>query len=234
MGFRIVGACWGPEKTGKSTLGLSFPSPIHYINYDYGIEDLLGRYPEKEIIVHNIGAENPFDLAALLGETPKAPLMKKVLVTYRDAIKQAAEVGGSVIVDTFGQMRQTISDGTIEEVLEKRVGTKSEGQVFPFDYSKSNAITSEVIRMAYKVENVNLFLIHRAAPVYNSAGQDTGAIKMQGWHEVPAAVAVTLRTFRDPKGEFKMRIESCRKDGSLAGTEYGNPSYETLRLLLED
>jgi len=234
MAFRLISAVWGPEKSGKTHFALTFPEPIHFLNYDYGLEDLMSQFPGKRIIPHNIGEDDPYSLDNLLGESPKVPMMKKVLTIYRDSMREAGKEGGTVVVDTFGQMRQTISDGTLAEIIEKRIGTKTEGMVYPFDYAKSNFVTGEVIRMAYKIEGVSLVLIHRASPIYDEKGNDTGRVKMSGWHEVPAAVAVTVKTYRDPKGEFKMRIESCRKDPNAAGMELDNPGFETLRGLLED
>lgn len=235
MTFRAIASVWGPEKSGKTHFALTFPEPLHFINFDYGLEDLMYQFPDKEIIPHNIGSNDPYNLDDLMGLTPRYPQLRLMLNEYTKAMKDAAARSGTVVFDTFTQARTLISDGTLEEVLESRVGKKSEGETYPFDYAKSNQITGQVIRMAYKVENVSLVLIHRAAPVYNEKGQETGRVKMQGWHEVPAAVSINIKTGRQDK-RFSMTIESCRKDASLAGETYYDQmvSYDTLRDLLGD
>jgi hypothetical protein len=46
---RLLVTSWGPNKAGKTHFALTFPSPIVFLNLDFGVADLEHKFPETEI-----------------------------------------------------------------------------------------------------------------------------------------------------------------------------------------
>jgi len=230
--FRIICALWGREKEGKTHTALTFPKPLYYLGLDAGsLEGVIQKFPDEEIYVSHIKT-------GLLNGISAEQTLAQFEQDYGEALREASKRSGTVVVDTYTQIRQLIDNAKLNEVRARRAKSSNKSEedvkVFPFDYAEANVRTGDYINQAWNLPNVNLVLIHRAAKVYDNGGNEIpGQFKMQGWGEVPAYAGVTIRMEQDQTDKkFHATIESCRSNPKLRGFRFPDPDYATLRSLL--
>lgn len=229
--FRVICAPWGREKCGKTHVALTFPDPIYYINFDMGLEGVIDKFvTNKDIKVSTIKC-------GLMKGIGNGEALAEFERDYALALVEASKAAGTVVVDTFTQVRQLVDAVKLDEVRARRSKKKGipeeDVQVLSLDYAESNLAIGSYIRQAWALPAVNLVLIHRAAKVYDSQGRETNEVKLQGWGEVPAAVGVTFQMQHETDGKFTATIDSCRANYKLRNFKIPEPSYEMLAALLK-
>ena len=237
---RLVMSVWGGDKTGKTSLGLTFPAPVLDLNLDFGIDELFYTRPEL------LGKVMKHDLQ--LNELTEPETWGQLLVDfhthYLAALVYANDRGGTVMVDTATQLWQVIQAVKVEQVRNARL-SKVEARKFvsqaareealeragkpsQMDYSQANAFMGGLMRRALHYPNVNALFINKAKPEYNDAGRPTGALEYHGFGEMPGITQVHVQMYRKGMKHYG-RIQRCRFDTSLEGLDIENPTYAVLR-----
>ena len=273
-GFVI--ATWGTSKSGKTRFALEALrlGPVYIIDFDYGTTDILPQVAalaietgnalyHHRLLVGDLGTPAGTGggagsiAAGVQTSMMAAQSYKKAFAefraTYEEYLKDAELNHGTVIIDTFTQVRQLIDAVMLQLARERQERTSrlsqkqadknvDEIQLQRFDYAEANVVTGGLIRLGYE-HNVNLILIHRATHVYNSAGQETDEWKMQGWAEIVngAATSMNLRHYRidtptpDGKGtniKFMTLVEEARVKPQLRGLSLENTNLAEIRALV--
>lgn len=219
---RLIVGVWGPPKTGKTHFATSAPGPIYYHNFDWGLEHHLKRLKKegKELFVANYLTERPD-----MGAAEAQEMLRAFERDYAAALKAGT---GTIVIDTSTQLWQLTSKVFLEQIKTKR----RDGQVYPFDYADANAYFQNLINQVKKTK-MNMILIQRAQPKYDKSGQDTGDVKQQGNNQVPYLVQVQLRLSKGPNAAHKGTVEECWDHPSLEGVELKEPSFDTLKTLMD-
>lgn len=215
---RLILGVWGPPKTGKTHFALTFPEPIYYHNFDWGLEHHLGRV-QKKLYVANYLTERP-DLSA----TEAEGMLRLFEKDYATALQQPS---GTIVIDTSSQLWQLVSKVFLEKIKAKR----RDGQVYPFDYADANAYFQNLINQVKKTP-LNMVLIQRAKEKYNGQGQATGVLEMQGNNQVPYLVQVQLQLGKDGTKHWGI-IEECWESTDLEGIRLADPNYESLQKVIQ-
>src|SRR6266542_2778488 len=96
---RLLVSLWGAAKRRKTSLALTFPSPIYYLDHDFGLEG-LGAWIPSDFHHSQILIPEEFDL------DEGKRLLGQVLEDFQDACEAANEASGTVVIDTATQVWQ--------------------------------------------------------------------------------------------------------------------------------
>lgn len=238
---RLIVGVWGLPKTRKTTIGLTGPEPIRVINFDFGLEELLYQFPNKNI--EHTGGElhipGTFDVEVF------TKLLAKAEDRYRWALENTK--GGTVIVDTTTEFWQLVQDVELEPVRRRRqaraiAANKDPDDIvlYPFDYGNANRRMRGFLKMPHKFPGVNVVWTFRSKPVYDSKGQVIPGLYDPQWHnEVPSWAQVVVHTFAQPeldktkkptgKQLFYGKITHNRYVNESVGMDIQDLDYPTLR-----
>ena len=216
---RLIVGAWGPPKTGKTHFALTFPGPIYYHNFDWGIAHHVNKTRETELFIANYLTERP-DMDAASAEA----LLRAFERDYAAALQKPA---GTIVIDTSSQLWQLASKVFLEKIKAKR----RDGQIYPFDYADANAYFQNLVNQV-KPTKLNMVLIQRAKSKYNQQGQDTGMVEQQGNNQIPYLVQMQVQLGKDGTNHWG-EIEASWDAPELEGVRVNNPSYTMLRNLLD-
>lgn len=242
---RVIASIFGAQKTGKTSLSLTWPKPIIALNLDMGLDELFMTRPElfgdvqqKKLAMNEL--TDPETWGVLLNEFHDA---------YLDALAYADDVGGTVVVDTTTQLWQVVQCVKIEHVraarLEKAMTRTYKGnnaetyraeaieraeKPSQLDWQQANSFMGGLLRRPFHLERVSAVYINRAKPLYDGT-QKTDVLEYHGFGEMPAIVQVHIETYKKGGNHFA-RINDCRFNSELAGVEIVDPSFETFADLI--
>ena len=233
---RLVIAPWGQEKTGKTTFAFTFPDPIYFFNFDIGEEGVVderikGLLSQGRKVFHAEYVLDPMD-----GLAEQRVVYGQFKKDYDEAVS-TAPLGATIIIDTGTALEQLVRDVTMDEVQESRRGTKSEGRSFQYDYHRRNQEMNRLWTAANARRGVNFVFVHKSSPVYDSGGNRTSQIELQGWSGTLYTVATVLQLYKQPgptgqAEQFFGRMNMCRQDSRLVGLPLENPTYTSITELL--
>lgn len=242
---RIICAPWGLPKDGKTTFALSFPAPIYLFNADYGYREVLRMAEGKEMYVSDYALKEEFDADEWM------PEVLRFRSEWNEAVEQADQRGGTVILDTASQFWQMIGPTMVAETA-KRAARKSDKNMRT-DYGPANLLMSTLLKRPHQAPNgkVNAVYIQRAKEIYNEAGAATGRYQLHGFSETESIVQLVINIaskreiqqkngspVTDAKGNPKMvsrvfgTIDRCRFGKEFEGLQIENPTYDGLMGLL--
>lgn len=235
---RLFVAVWGEPKKGKTHFSLTFPEPIYLLDLDMGAEDLAPKFPGKQIVHCPLAPDDPTDPVSL------AHSLQKFILAWKWAVDQAAQSGGTVIVDTASQLWRWVQVVKLEQIRQKRYkaevakkgGDESKVdydniRMYQYDYAEANNAMANLIRRPLSIPGVNVVLIHHAQEKYDASGNATGKMQMRGFGETSAIAPITLQLFKDAQGQFMCQINAFRPDGRKEGFVLTDPTYTMLSAL---
>ena len=198
----------GESNSGKTHFCLSAPEPIEFFDFDGGVLDLLGKFPNKDIRLHQF-------LVDVWGKEAVTPLWEKFLVEYKASLVGDAE---TIIVDTATQLWEVLRSAHFERV--QKGSPKERVKLQPIEYAEPNSIMRSVI-MAPKTNNKNLILAHYTREVWDSEGKKTGMIEPdQSKHTtglVDLALQFESKRIKPTGLKTVITISKCRQDRDLVG-----------------
>ena len=219
----------GTEGTGKTHWALTAPKPLLYQATDFGDEGVIQK-ASGQILRPKTGDYKlniPHEYRAFVDreETEAARRVREgKLANYvheafyepfwRD-YKNAIDAGvRSVVWDTHLEIWEYIRLSVYGRGATNRDDLKTE----------ANAKMKEMIRYA-NVHNVNLIMINRLKPKWESYFDSTGAIKwrqsaemeMQGFDKAPELVALNLWSKFTPPDNWEFQVKKCRDVPSFVG-----------------
>jgi hypothetical protein len=237
---RTVVAVWGDKDTGKTHFALTFPAPIRLLDLDMGAEDLAGKFANKTIIHAPISVEDPSNPASV------AQALTLFHHAWTWALTESAKDGGTVVVDTAGQLWQWVQTVKLAEVKNKKYraevakkgGDESKVdyeniKLHQFEYAEANNFMASLLRRALAHEGANVVFIHHSQPKYDSSGNNTGRIEPRWFREMPNIVPTVIQMFRNPQdGTYTGKIDKLRADGTRVGLMIPNLDYLILDTLV--
>lgn len=242
---RLVTAVWGQEKVGKSTFALSFPDPIFYFNFDYGVQKLIdsGEYADREIYIINY----PIPTTASVRE--HKPLLMEFEKQWKEAINEANARAGSVVLDTADEQWAIVGNALTGEIREARHERNAEegknAQDTRLDWRAANTFEDAILKRPWQFPNVSACLINRAQEIYDGGGKPSGQFKMHGYKWIPYIVDMVVRLHVKQRmtnvngrtileQDHKATLE-CIGPPSMqqhVGLELADPSYDLIMDLL--
>lgn len=235
---RLVTAVWGDKDTGKTHFSLTFPDPIRLLDLDMGAEDLAHKFPGKEIVHAPISVEDP--------SSPQSVAQALVLFTYawKWALDESSKDGGTVVVDTAGQLWQWVQTVKLAEVKNKKYraevlkkgGDESKVdydqiRLHQFEYAEANNFMASLLRRALAADGANVVFLHHSQPMYDSGGNKTNRLEARWFREMPNIAPNVVQMFRDPQGTYTGHIVKLRADGTKVGLSIPNLDYQILNKL---
>lgn len=211
---RLVVSIDGHNQGGKTHLALTAPDPIALINFDDGLEGVIHKFKDKQIVVKNM--EHPPD-----GAEGNNAYWQRAVTQFKSAYFKALQTPAirTIIIDTGTELWEVLRLA--------RLGKLS--QVMPTQYIAVNAEMQQLVRTAYSYSK-NLIILHKFKQVYEGNNWN-GEYTRAGFSGMGYAVQVCIEAFYED-GEFGLRIyDKCRHNPTLAeGLElYGDMcNFETL------
>ena len=203
----------GEEGTGRTSLALSAPGPIAFINADEKIQGIVQPHVQagKKIKVASFGfvaSGSPEEVAASAN-----PVWSKVKNWHRDSLSFAR----STVVDTGTE--------TWELLRLARFGTlKPEGRMDAL-YGPVNAEYRTLIKQFRMQDRTNLITIHQVKEKYKEGVKDgrkfsvaTGQMVRAGFKEMGYLADIVVRTGKDiTTNTFTARIEKGWYNAQVEG-----------------
>jgi hypothetical protein len=239
----IVVGIQGDDKTGKSTLALSFPTPIRHFDLDVGgFRRARNRY--EEAISAGVISSKSYYMpqqgirSKLLGKAPSfkdaarivgmKELWYEMVEDYLDALEAPEGSAGfcrTIVLDSFPQDWELCRLAFLQEKQEAQLAKDPtvkylRESLIQIEYTEPNARMRAQIYGARQFGK-NLVLTHQLAPVFGKVLQDGKMVdavvgqKNSGWSHIGKEVDLMLQT----------SIKSSRGPG---GSKVSTPVVEVL------
>ncbi len=205
-------AIWGLEKTGKTHFSLTFPEPIYFFNFDFGLHRVLPKLKDKLIKVFD------YDMS----EGNFQELWKKFRVDYKKALEEAT----TIAIDTATQLWELVRLSYLDELSSEE---KERQRLLPYEYAEPNSRFQSLIYRA-KVAGKYLVLIHRARDEY-VGDKSTGRKELAGFKDTKALVDMTLHFSLDGNVPIAT-FESCGFSLALNGLRVKNIDFKALETII--
>jgi len=215
----------GEAKVGKSHFGLTAPDPIVVFDFDQGIQKLLPKFKDKDIKVIPIVMD-------VWGKEKVSPLWDEFYRKYKDVLESDCK---TIMMDTATQLWEILRLAHFERVQKESKIVRIRLQ--PVEYAEANSLMRAIIAAA-KAHGKNLVLTHYVRDVYDDSGRKTGEKEADQFRHTPGLCDLSLKfTAKRKKGgkgeDTQVLIERCRDDRELVGEILTNPTWDTIRGLLE-
>jgi len=258
---RMIVGIWGNDKTGKSSLALSFPKPMLYMEFDLGgferakqgrpqirkdFEEGLITYKTYMVPLQGIPDNVTFKPSKVITG------MKEFWYSFlQDYIGFLDAKNGIVtgIIDTGTLLWETIATAFLQEKQEQQldahgnlIDTRKElrTSLLPIEYREPNIRMRGLLYQA-RVHNKNLILTHHSRDVYASRPNPrTGAFEevktdqkeRAGFASLGDSTDWMLHTYMEG-GVFKCKVCEESVPPTLVGTVIDNPTYDKIKLMVD-
>ena len=237
---------WGNYGIGKTFFSLTFPEPIYVISTEYGVQQLLYHFPDKDINI--MECNKPYTDAPIKKVTGKADEsignvdpeislreVEKATLLLKDIKK------GTIVIDSGTDLWEWFS-AWIDYNADKY--TKS-GQMMRTEWGKVNSKYKNIL-MRLISRPVNFVMTARSQSVYSSEGRETATEKFSGQKNTPFIPDIVLHIQKqirpdiDTKtgkvtGNIEERIATIEKNRFGAhGQLIIDPTYDSLKKSLEN
>ena len=252
----IIGAAWGPEKSGKTTLALTFPKPLFHMDLDVGgFARASWRMELKD--VNSVPYPTPMQLEKMLGQTkdttngklvlrmPKKvigmkELWTKVIIDYAEACQDP--IIKTIVIDSGTALWGICHRAYLQELQEKQISNgvpenDIRAQLQSIEYGEPNSRMESLIFTA-RTYGKNLILTHYPRDVYAQRPTDrgiesyaTGAVDIDGFKKTKALVDIAIYTDQKKtadglKMSTKITLSGLSRD--LVDMEFQDLTYDKL------
>jgi hypothetical protein len=254
----VIGS-WGDIKTCKTTLGLSFPTPIVHFDFDLGFERARNRIPPNLKVLevpYNIAlTESMLVTPDIISKKYRIPIKfpkqasKGILDLWENQIITdivlvlGVERIKSLLFDTGTVMWNLDKDAQLERVqtaASKRGNTRE--NLAQIEYSVPNTEMRALLGHA-KHYGKNLYISHHIGGVYEERLTNSGTQSVRigdtwdGWNHLGAIVDVIVRTkvkaATNGLGPVpEATIETCGYTLSAEGLVIPNPTFDTILAMI--
>ena len=243
---RLFASIWGLTGQGKSFLPLSWPRPLHIMNFEpdgpaeaFRSAVRMGIVrSDEEIAIYNPIEEvvgNSDNLIRDLSDDGEIYEWVKDVIT--DIVKGASI--GTLVLDTMSSFYEILRDVAMEDIRKVRVG---QGQsVQRFDWGYANKEMKRLVDGIRANSNLNVVCLSHGSPVFNQ-GRSTGMYRNGGPAKLEQWVDLSGRLSHDPASDLDpddpynwcLKLEKCRRNVKLEGTVLWAPSFDRIQLYLDD
>ena len=212
---RIVAAITAQPKEGKTHLMLDAPGPIAVFDSDYGLEGVVSKFPDKEILAYRVPMPDPGITGALTAHMDE---FTKIDNAYTEALANPSV--RTIAIDTSTEIWEIVRLaylGRLEKVISR-------------DYGPANGAMRRFLKKALDSDK-NLILVQKMKQEYKN-DKATGNWLMSGFNDVAGIVQVVMRPFyaredmelpdgqEIEEGQFGVHIMSSRHNPLLNDTYY--------------
>jgi hypothetical protein len=252
----ITVAVWGEEKTGKTTLSLTFPKPIFHMDLDVGgFNRAAWRLDTKDI--KTVSYPTPMQLEKMMGQTkeivngkatlrmPKKiigmkELWTNIIIDYADAMSKPEY--NTIVIDSGTALWNICHKAYLQELQEKQMaqGTPESdirAQLQSIEYGIPNDRMEALLDTA-RTYRKNLVLTHYPRDVYAQRPTDhgiesyiTGEKDIDGFKRTKQKVDIAIMTRQEKvNGEVKMAttITLSGLGITLVDQKFQDLTYDTL------
>jgi len=237
---------WGPPGVGKTHFALSFPPPIYAISTEFGVAQLLGQFPDKDIRI--MECTEPYSEPAVIKRTGEAdtqpfsvdPILSlKAVEKATEALKDVKE--GTIILDSISDIWAWLG-AWIEINADKQYKS---GGMMRTEWGKANARYRTII-MRLISRPTNFVMTSRSQAVYDGTGNVTQQTKFKAQQETPYFADLIVKLDKKAQANvdittgkqtgFTMKrsgtIEKCRY-GDVVNTGLSDTTYDGLKKALK-
>lgn len=249
----MIFACWGNDKSCKTTLALTFPKPLVVMEWDIGGFDRAIYRFQKEfdagLIIHEMypipfQAEQ-FDPAKLQVRPSKRitgmkELWYKFLINY---IKHLDEPIATIVIDTGTLLWEVDCAGYLQEKQEIQLDAKGNllpneklrVSLLPIEYREPNIRMRGIIYQA-KAHGKHLVLTHHSRDEYGPVLQRDGSIaeartgkkERSGWGPLGDGADVIVHTYWDDKAKLPFCKVELAEVKQLEGIVFKEPTFDKI------
>lgn len=203
---RLILSIEGPQKVGKSTLGLTAMELglTAMLDYDYGTEGVVTKFDYTNLWHLPLDAPHSMWLEDSVAHAEYKAAWKKAKDAYYAALGDARVK--NILIDTSTEFRQA--------QLLSHFGRPTQ---IARMYTEPNGEFRKLIRDAYERPDLNLILVHTVKDEYVNDTK-TGNYIPNGFKEVPGLVQMVVRMWKR-NGAYGLTITDCRHKRELEGKE---------------
>jgi hypothetical protein len=217
---------YGNFSSGKTHFALSSKGPIFIIDTENGAAPLADKFPEAKIL--NICDSSGGDQ----DEKDEVKNFEKLQEAIEYLISLPDEEVGTIILDSITDIwgwSQAYAKTKIFKIpIEQRFNQQWDWAVPTKLYLK------QIMKLINK--KCNVVFCARATEEYVGAGQPSGRYKPSCQKSTPYWVDVVLfheMKFVNKQLSFFAKVEKCRQNGSIIGTQIQNPTSEKVNDIIE-
>jgi hypothetical protein len=253
---QLIATTWGPIKTGKSTLALTWPKPMVHMDFDQGFHRAEPNFLNLKVVKVPLGEPLEKWLPIALGQgaeiiTKPYPLPVKWGSTVAGYIDLWNEIVGDLKVIYENQYVQTLCMDTgsvfweirVQAQLEKaqqRNATRTRLQ--EIEYGEPNSDMRAMLG-ACRTYGKNLITVHHVGGVYEPklTAQGTESVRVgdtySGWKHTGALVDIILKTNKieavnGQPAQIEAMILTCGLTLAAEGQVVPDASFESILALV--
>jgi hypothetical protein len=231
---------WGEEKTGKTSMALTFPRPLYLFDFDHGFKELLLKHPEYKKDLFYQTYHLPANPSLDQGETE----LQRFVDDWYEACN---DPNGTVVLDTATDLKSLVTFVKMSQKLEeklKKLQSKTDKKVDPDtvqlmrpDYAPRNELMRAILSLPAVAEKHAVF-IWKAKEKYSGNGAATGQYEGDLFKDAPYIAQATLGRKRIGLGKnisFVTTLDTNRFDPTMNGSDFPEDvvaGYEDLRGIL--
>lgn len=205
----LVVCSWGEEKTHKTFMALTFPKPLHFFNFNYGLSGVSEAFTGQDITIW----EPPIKLSVMSTEADYEAVYRDFKASYDKSVLLLAKEAGTVVVDTATEAAHVIMMGTLAELRRtkyKRLGI--DWQPMGLDYGPRNAAVHSMYTSPMMYPRLNAVFTHMAKDRYgkDDQGKDVVIGRMIDSHRCATYQTHIVGENRKKNGVFEFFMQACR------------------------
>lgn len=201
---RRIQSIEGREKEGKTHYALTAPGPIAIIDLDTGLEDVIDKFGNKDIL-----APAKFNWREYDKQTQWKKLWEGLQACYYAALE--AKGLRTLVIDTGTELWELARLAYLGQL----------SNVKAHWYGPVNAAIDSMLNAAYEYDK-NVIITHKVKEEYIKDVR-TGEYERAGYKYIGNKVQDVLKALRSKDGEFIIRILACRKDPMLKDMDLTEP-----------
>lgn len=207
---RLIMSVAGMEKNGKTHFALTGPGPIAVINFDIGLEGVVHKFADKEVVQSDYRIEAGDGSANQIADNADR-MWRKFMADYRWALTNVR----TTVIDTGSDLWELLRLARFGKLT----------QVMPHHYGPVNNEFRSMVKMAYAGTS-NVIFLHKLKDEYitttNAAGKEisnkTGRKQRSGFSDMGYLVQMNiLSEYNVEEGQFQITVQDCRQNAELNG-----------------
>lgn len=252
----MIFGLWGEDKSCKTTLALSFPKPLVFMEFDIGGFD-RAIYRFQQDFDQGLIKYEAYPLPMTFGKFDPSSLTvrpSKIIVGMRELFYQWASKYlthlkdpniASIVIDTFTLHYGVTCDCYLQEKQEAQLPLRPDGkgsdgkelrsQLLQIEYREPNTRIRGIIYNAKAVKK-NLILVHHARDEYKPMLQKDGSIgtsatgkrERAGFATLGDSADVIVQTYWDDKGQAPYCKVELAEVQALKGMVFKEPTYDKI------
>jgi len=239
---------WGSYGIGKSYFAFTFPQPIYVISTEFGVDQLLHHFPDKDIKIMECSEPyTPAPTTKHTGKTDERPAAVDPLLSLKKfdeatmLLKDVTE--GTIVVDSCSDLWEWWG-AWIEYNADKF--TQS-GQMMRTEWGKANTRYKWMLMRLFS-RPVNVVMTGRSQNVYSGDGKETTVEKFSGQKNTPYIpdIVIHLEKKSTPKIDQSGKVTGSQitRTGTITKLRFNDifnntitmkdPTYDVLKESLKD